>query len=251
MHHAAVFDGSRHGVHGLRAYVAASLVLHLALLFAIASYKPESKTAVAYRVRLMPPLAPQVMPVPPVREALPPEVMEGPAVPEALERPGSAGTRAGNIKAPAPMESEGEGSPSGVAPGIDALFDTAVLDRRAVEPVKDPHEETGVTFDTTEMMLSGYMGLLKQKIEAIWHYPRDASEAGIYGDLRIRFVIRRDGTLGSVRLMRTSGHTVLDQAALKALRDAEPYWPLPDGFEEEALTINGRFIYTLSGWYVR
>jgi protein TonB len=52
-------------------------------------------------------------------------------------------------------------------------------------------------------------------------------------------------------LVRTSGYKDLDDAAIKALRDAEPYWPLPDDIREQSLTITGHFIYSLYGQYIR
>jgi protein TonB len=95
------------------------------------------------------------------------------------------------------------------------------------------------------------MERLKEKIEGVWDYPRDAVKKGIYGDLYIRFTIRKDGTLGEVKVVRTSGHADLDQAALRALRDGAPFWPIPDGWPERSLTITGHFIYTLHGGYLR
>ncbi len=136
-------------------------------------------------------------------------------------------------------------------PGRDAIFDSEVIARRALEPARKGDAETGITFNPADIVLSGYMGLLKQRVERAWEYPYGAAKEGIFGDLLIRFVIRRDGTLGDVHIRRTSGHVVLDNAAMKALKDAEPFWPLPEGFEAEALTVNGRFFYTLSGRYIR
>jgi len=76
-------------------------------------------------------------------------------------------------------------------------------------------------------------------------------EKGIYGDLDIEFTIKKNGKLGAIQLVRTSGYKDLDDAAIKALRDAEPYWPLPDDIREQSLTITGHFIYSLYGQYIR
>ncbi len=95
------------------------------------------------------------------------------------------------------------------------------------------------------------MERLKDKIEGTWEYPREAAEKGIFGDLYIRFEIKKDGSLGDVKVTRTSGYTELDEAAVQALREGAPFWPLPDGWPERSLTINGHFIYTLWGSYVR
>jgi protein TonB len=77
------------------------------------------------------------------------------------------------------------------------------------------------------------------------------AEKGIYGDLYIRFTIMKNGRLGAVELVRTSGYRALDDAAIKALWDAEPYWPLPNEWGREGFTITGHFIYTLHGVYIK
>ena len=249
---------------GLRGYVLLSMVLHV-LIFAAATQ--HSATPVITQmppviVRLVPPFMPSpVMPVP-VRA---PEVMDAaPGAAGIRETPEEAGRRSvqkqqapssgpdteGTLeqdRPEAPDATQGEVA----APGREAIFDSEVIARRAEEPAGSGRDETGITFDTTEVALSGYMGRLKHKIENAWVYPYSALKDGIYGDLKISFVIRRDGTLGEVRVVRTSGHVVLDEAAMKALRSAEPFWPLPELFQKEALLINGRFIYTLSGRHVR
>jgi protein TonB len=111
--------------------------------------------------------------------------------------------------------------------------------------------KSDITFDTREFKYAGYMRQLRRHIEGVWKYPEDAIERNVYGDLFITFTIRKDGSLGNVRLSRTSGFRSLDDAALTALRNSAPFWPLPEWWEEDGLTINGHFIYTLSGQYVR
>jgi protein TonB len=111
--------------------------------------------------------------------------------------------------------------------------------------------EHEITFSTKEFKYYGYKMRLKEKIENIWKYPPEAAEKGIYADLYIRFTILKNGNLGAIELIRTSGHKMLDDAALKALKDAAPYWPLPDEWKEESFTITGHFIYSLYGSYIR
>jgi protein TonB len=107
------------------------------------------------------------------------------------------------------------------------------------------------TFSTKEYKYYGYNTRLREKIESVWNYPYEAVQKGIYGDLVIQFTILKSGKLGAVRLIRTSGYTMLDNAAMKALRDAAPFWPLPDEWKEDAYTITGHFVYTLGGFYIR
>lgn len=116
---------------------------------------------------------------------------------------------------------------------------------------EETKKDTGVTFDNTEFRYHTYMARLKEKIESVWKYPPEAAAKGIYGDLRIKFTIKKNGMLGAVELERTSGHKELDEAAMKALKDAEPYWPLPEEWDKDAMTVPGQFIYTIYGTYIR
>ncbi|MBL7031776.1 MAG: energy transducer TonB, partial [Nitrospira sp.] len=96
---------------------------------------------------------------------------------------------------------------------------------------------------TSEFKHRGYMLVLKERIESIWKYPKEAARQGKSGDLYIVFTIKRKGELGEVEVVRTSGHRSLDLAAIKALKDAAPFWPLPDDWPEEEIEIKGHFIY--------
>jgi protein TonB len=142
-------------------------------------------------------------------------------------------------------------SPEGEGLG-DKLFDRDVL-AGAIEKGRKPKPpESSVTFDTKEIRHWGYMQRLKERIEYVWEYPPEAAARGIYGDLVIRFVIKEDGNLGAVELVRTSGWRDLDSAAMQALRDGAPYWPLPGEWGTSSLAVTGHFIYTIHGsYYVR
>jgi len=273
---------------GLWGYVALSMLIHILVFSVFSQYRSPGQVLQSppVLVRIIPPVSTPLQAKQSEQAKIPepaPEVLDtvnvvpkAPAKPEAdpgpdpaldpvldgiaLEQeklPGSSAPAFEPETEPEPVTDELK--PEGMegdlirpqVPGRDAIFDSEVIARRALEPAKKGDSETGITFNPANMVLRGYMGLLKQRVERAWEYPYAAAKEGIFGDLLIRFVIRRDGTLGDVHIRRTSGHVVLDNAAMKALRDAEPFWPLPEGFGEEALTVNGRFIYTLSGRYIR
>ncbi len=131
----------------------------------------------------------------------------------------------------------------------EKLFDTEVLARSTREGTSK--NDNAITFDTKEYKYYGYMQRLKEKIQGVWRYPAEAEQRRINGELYIKFTIKKDGRLGAVELVHTSGYTFLDEAAIRALRDADPYWPLPDSWNESSLTITGRFIYYFQGTYIR
>lgn len=58
-------------------------------------------------------------------------------------------------------------------------------------------------------------------------YPRAARRAGYEGTVWVRFVLDRRGTLLVSELIESSGHRLLDRAALELLDRAEPFPSLP------------------------
>ncbi len=127
------------------------------------------------------------------------------------------------------------------------LFDKTTIDKFARE---GSAAKKGLTFDTTGFRHRGYMRMLKERIEDIWKYPKEAAQRGLSGDLYIKFSITKDGKLGETEIVRTSGHRELDEAAMKALKNAEPFWPLPDDWEKDTLEIKGHFIYVFGDTFV-
>jgi protein TonB len=127
------------------------------------------------------------------------------------------------------------------------LFDNEIIEKYAK---RETEEEKDLTFDAPEFHNRGYMRMLKDKIESIWRYPKDAALRRISGDLYIRFSIMRDGSVSDITLLRTSGYHDLDEAALQAIKDGEPYWPLPDDWKEEDISITGHFIYVIGKYYM-
>ncbi|MEW6162809.1 MAG: TonB family protein [Nitrospirota bacterium] len=194
---------------------------------------------------------PEVRPVQPVRpktfESSPPSPSLSPDIPS----PQSPSVLASGRGAEGRSEiKETMQKPDVPMPSIrERLFDKSIIGELAKREVKK--EERTFAFDMKELRYLGYLRRLKERIESIWIYPPDAAARGIYGDLIIKFTIKKNGRLGPVELIRTSGHKNLDDAALRALRDAEPFWPLPDEWNMEAYTIEGHFIYTIYGYYVR
>jgi protein TonB len=145
-----------------------------------------------------------------------------------------------------------EGDQTGGFPGLpstpgELLFDNEIIEKYAK---RETEKEKDLTFDAPEFQNRGYMRMLKDKIESIWKYPKDAALRRISGDLYIRFSIRRDGSVGDITLLRTSGYHDLDEAALQAVKDGEPYWPLPDDWKEEDISITGHFIYVIGKYYM-
>jgi protein TonB len=72
---------------------------------------------------------------------------------------------------------------------------------------------------------AAYLNMWRQKVERIGNanYP----DSRVYGDLRMLVVLSYDGTLKDVRILESSGHKSLDDAALRIVRLAAPYQQFP------------------------
>ena len=67
----------------------------------------------------------------------------------------------------------------------------------------------------------------RKKVERVGNlnYPDEARRQGIYGSLRVLVIIKSDGSLENMRILESSGHPVLDRAALNIVRTAAPFAP--------------------------
>src|SRR5512139_1225253 len=113
-------------------------------------------------------------------------------------------------------------------------------------------EEAGGGFRLTplnapEIQYISYFASIKRKIELVWQYPYEAAVAGIEGELTVDFVIARNGKVESVALVRGSGHKVLDDEAIRSIRMAAPFDPIPAEYRIPSLQIRGRFLYINGG----
>ena len=70
------------------------------------------------------------------------------------------------------------------------------------------------------------------------------------GSLRLRFIILKDGTLKGVSLLDSSGYRLLDNEALRAVKDAAPFNPIPDRLKTSRLNITATFNYSLGSRFV-
>ncbi|WP_422374710.1 TonB family protein [Roseibium sp.] len=74
---------------------------------------------------------------------------------------------------------------------------------------------------------SNYKGKVVAKLRRAKRYPRAAKRARLTGTVRIAFTIAQNGSVSGIRISRSSGHAILDQAALDMVRRASPMPKFP------------------------
>jgi len=100
-----------------------------------------------------------------------------------------------------------------------------------------------VPLDTPDPNYREYMQKVRQRIHANWSYPHEARNRDLQGKLVIEFHIGKDGQLLSLELLESSGEHVLDISALKAVKLADRYPPLPEAMRRDVLPIIAIFTY--------
>ncbi len=84
--------------------------------------------------------------------------------------------------------------------------------------------------------LDNFLAQVLYRIEQAKRYPRAAQRRGISGTVTCRFVIARDGTLQASEVIAASQHTLLNKAALSAIRRGAPYPAFPSFIQGEAFS---------------
>ena len=109
----------------------------------------------------------------------------------------------------------------------------AELERQTAAYAKRPKRKF-VSASTQEYEFASYMRAWVARVERIGNlnYPDDARRRNLQGQLVLTVAIRRDGTVESIDIVQPSGYPVLDEAATRTVRLAEPFGPLPETKEK-------------------
>ncbi|PWK46872.1 energy transducer TonB [Pleionea mediterranea] len=80
-----------------------------------------------------------------------------------------------------------------------------------------------------------YLDNWRRRIEEVGNrnYPDMARKKKLYGDLILKVAINADGTIRDVAIMDSSGHKVLDDAAIRIVRQAAPFAPFDDQLKQD------------------
>ena len=77
--------------------------------------------------------------------------------------------------------------------------------------------------------MSDYRAKVAARLRRARSYPAAARAENLTGTATVTFTIRTGGDVGRVSLAKSSGHRILDQAAVEMVHRAAPFPPLPQG----------------------
>lgn len=117
-----------------------------------------------------------------------------------------------------PAEDEPAAGP-GLVSASDLFDDESLLE----------DDEPDYTF-TAKNVLSEqlYISKLTRWTSSFVSYPRAAARRNLEGTVRVTVTLARDGEVKNVRMTEQSRHSILNEAAMSAVRGASPYPAVPD-----------------------
>jgi periplasmic protein TonB len=104
-------------------------------------------------------------------------------------------------------------------------------------------ESGPISLNSKDPVYVTYFTKIKQLIESQWEYPELALRYGLQGRLSLEFTIGASGQLERLRLVRSSGSQLLDEEALRAIKAAAPFPPIPPWIKPNPLSISAAMEY--------
>jgi protein TonB len=103
--------------------------------------------------------------------------------------------------------------------------------------------EGPIRLDTNNPQYVTYFNSIKRAIEVVWQYPELALRYGLQGRLLLEFSILGNGDLEGAKIVRSSGSNLLDEEALRAVKTAAPFGPIPPWIGKNRVDIIASFEY--------
>jgi protein TonB len=119
------------------------------------------------------------------------------------------------------------------------------IQRESQAYAKRPHKKY-ISANTKEYAYAAYMAAWVARVERIGNlnYPDEARREHVHGDLVLTVALDRRGEVKNVDVIHSSGHKVLDDAAIRIVRLAAPFPPIPrdEGIDELYITRTWQFL---------
>lgn len=86
-----------------------------------------------------------------------------------------------------------------------------------------------------------YMPKMQNQIKSNWNPPKSEKPSKVI----LNYEIKKDGTLGEIKVSTSSGDAKADEMAIEALKKSAPFEPLPKGFAGDKIDVQFTFDYNV------
>jgi TonB family protein len=170
---------------------------------------------------------------------------QGGEIPEA---PGRQGLRLppGLLGPPKPQGDDGQRKrPAGIGESVDSAVDDMTRrlarDGRLGLPTGTGQDLGFLHFDPQGADFTVWINDFKNQIYRNWMIPQ-AAYLGYGGHVDFEFTLERDGSMSTLRMLKSSGTSSLDRAARNSLTSSR-FKPLPDDYGPPRVTMQVTFHY--------
>lgn len=87
---------------------------------------------------------------------------------------------------------------------------------KAPTPAPEPKKSAAKPQPKTKPVIKREVQAAQKKLAQHLYYPPEAVARGIEGEVRLRITLTEDGSIADVNIAASSGHPILDNAAIKA-----------------------------------
>jgi protein TonB len=170
------------------------------------------------------------LPLPPqlaARTEQPPETQERSAIVEDRPRNDQASIKQGETSI---FQKDSSAKPAGKPQLLPGFRDLASYNRP-------------IPLNTQDPILAPFTKKIESWIEAQWQYPDLAKHYGLQGKVTVEFTVLQDGHIDLLSVVRSSGSNLLDDEAVRAIKAAAPFPPIPRSIAANRLRIIAGFTY--------
>jgi TolA protein len=105
---------------------------------------------------------------------------------------------------------------------------------------KTADSRTALSVDAPRFPFSYYLEAIERKVSQNWFSAVSTGGDGVF--CIVYFSLNRNGSVSEMRIEKSSGNQYFDRSALRAVRSASPFPPLPRAFNEPYLGIHFTFL---------
>lgn len=129
-----------------------------------------------------------------------------------------------------------------IGAGVGGSYVAAkMLSKQQAEGARTGFKSSNPVSDDTPDIFKGYMRRMQMKIKSNWEPPEQETSKRVV----VFYTIKKNGKLGSYKVLKTSGSRTLDRAAIRALKKSAPFEPLPEGFTKDYVEVQFTFDYNV------
>lgn len=112
---------------------------------------------------------------------------------------------------------------------------TAKVKKQRQQYARRPRERVLTSISAKAARDAAYLNQWTRKVEAIGnqHFPEEAVNQNITGSLKLQSVIKWDGSLLKAKILKSSGHRILDDAAMQIIHRSSPFLPFPPEIRQD------------------